>query len=51
MLNPKEAIRRGLVDGIKVRLRNDQGSIGLVLRVSDEVGEGVALWIGRLGKG
>jgi len=47
ILNPKEALRRGLVDGVKVRLRNGLGSVGLVLRVSDEVGEGVALVPGQ----
>jgi anaerobic selenocysteine-containing dehydrogenase len=47
ILHPSEAARRGLAAGDKVRLRNDQGEVGLVLRVSDEVGEGVVLVPGQ----
>ncbi len=37
ILHPDEAARRGLADGAKVRLFNERGAVGLVLRVSDEV--------------
>lgn len=47
VLHPREAERRGLRSGDKVRLFNDRGAIGLVLRVSDEIGEGVALVPGQ----
>ena len=38
---------RGLRDGPHVRLLNDRGSIGLVLRISDEVQPGVVLVPGQ----
>lgn len=47
VLHPKEAEKRGLASNSKVRLYNGLGSIGLVLRVSDEVVEGVALVPGQ----
>jgi anaerobic selenocysteine-containing dehydrogenase len=47
VLHPREAARRNLVQGQKVRLTNQRASIGLVLRVSDEIGEGVALVPGQ----
>jgi anaerobic selenocysteine-containing dehydrogenase len=47
VLHPAEAARRGLQDGQKVRLMNDNGAIGLVLRISDEVREGVVLVPGQ----
>ncbi len=47
ILHPAEAAKRGLSDGAKVRLFNDRATIGLVLKVSDIVGEGVALVIGQ----
>jgi anaerobic selenocysteine-containing dehydrogenase len=47
ILHPHEAASRGLADGQKVRLFNDHGAIGLVLRVSDEVRPGVALVPGQ----
>ena len=47
ILHPEEAARRGLVDGVKVRLFNDRGTVGLVLRVSDEVLPGVVLVPGQ----
>ncbi len=47
ILHPKDAERRGLRDGVEVRLFNDRGEIGLVLRVSDEVQPGVVLVPGQ----
>ena len=47
ILHPEEAARRGLADGAKVRLFNDRGEVGLVLRVSDEVRPGVVLVPGQ----
>jgi anaerobic selenocysteine-containing dehydrogenase len=47
ILHPKDAERRGLNDGAQVRLFNDRGEIGLVLRVSDEVQPGVVLVPGQ----
>jgi len=47
VLHPDEARKRGLADGQKVRLFNDRGAVGLVLRVSDEVQPGVALVPGQ----
>jgi anaerobic selenocysteine-containing dehydrogenase len=47
VLHPDEAARRGLADGAKVRLYNERGAVGLVLRVGDEVLPGVALVPGQ----
>jgi len=47
VLHPDEAARRGLTDGARVRLFNERGAIGLVLRVSDEVLPGVLLVPGQ----
>ena len=47
ILHPEEATRRGLADGERVRLYNDRGTVGLILRVSDEVLPGVALVPGQ----
>ena len=47
ILHPKEATRRGLAEGERVRLHNERGSAGLVLRVSDEVLPGVVLVPGQ----
>ncbi|MFI4947320.1 MAG: molybdopterin-dependent oxidoreductase [Alphaproteobacteria bacterium] len=47
ILHPEEATRRGLSDGDEVRLFNDRGAVGLVLRVSDEVLPGVVLVPGQ----
>jgi anaerobic selenocysteine-containing dehydrogenase len=47
ILHPEEATKRGLAAGQKVRLHNDNGAVGLVLRVSDEVQPGVALVPGQ----
>jgi len=47
ILHPDEAARRGLADGARVRLFNERGAVGLVLRVSDEVLPGVVLVPGQ----
>ena len=47
ILHPDDARARGLAEGQKVRLFNDRGAVGLVLRVSDEVQPGVALVPGQ----
>jgi anaerobic selenocysteine-containing dehydrogenase len=47
MMHPEEAARRGLADGAQVRLFNERGTVGLVLRVSDEVLPGVVLVPGQ----
>jgi anaerobic selenocysteine-containing dehydrogenase len=47
VLHPDEAARRGLESDAKVRLFNDRAEIGLVLRISDDVGEGVVLVPGQ----
>ncbi|HJU30609.1 MAG TPA: molybdopterin-dependent oxidoreductase [Hyphomicrobiaceae bacterium] len=47
ILHPDEARARSLTDGQRVRLSNDLGEIGLVLRVSDEIQPGVALVPGQ----
>jgi anaerobic selenocysteine-containing dehydrogenase len=47
VLHPDEAARRGLGNGARVRLFNERGEVGLVLRVSDEVLPGVALVPGQ----
>ena len=47
ILHPKDADKRGLKDGAQVRLFNERGEIGLVLRVSDEVQPGVVLVPGQ----
>ncbi len=47
ILHPDEADARGLTDGQRVRLFNDLGTVGLVLRVSDEVRPGVVLVPGQ----
>jgi anaerobic selenocysteine-containing dehydrogenase len=47
VLHPADAASRGLSDGQAVRLVNDRGSIGLVLRVRDEVQPGVVLVAGQ----
>ena len=40
ILHPQEARARDLCDGQRVRLFNDRGSVGLVLKASDEVQPG-----------
>lgn len=47
VLHPAEAERRGLRGGDAVELHNDRGSVGLTLRVSDEVPAGVVLVPGQ----
>ncbi len=51
VLHPNDAARRGLADGAKVRLFNDRGMVGLVLKISDETREGVALVPGQRPEG
>jgi anaerobic selenocysteine-containing dehydrogenase len=41
ILHPEEAGARHLRDGQPVRLFNDRGSVGLVLKLSDEIQHGV----------
>ena len=47
VLHPNDAARRGLSAGSKVRLFNERGEVGLILRVSDEIREGVILVPGQ----
>jgi len=47
VLHPQDAASRGLRDGQPVRLFNPRGSVGLVLRVRDEVQPGVVLVPGQ----
>jgi anaerobic selenocysteine-containing dehydrogenase len=47
VLHPEDAGLRNLKEGQRVRLFNDRGTIGLVLRVSDEVQPGVAFVPGQ----
>lgn len=47
VLHPDDAGKRGLADSQQVRLFNERGAVGLVLRVSDEVQPGVALVPGQ----
>ena len=51
IIHPAEAASRGLKNGAKVRLRNDRGAVGLVLKVSDEVQPGVVLVPGQRSSG
>jgi anaerobic selenocysteine-containing dehydrogenase len=47
ILHPEEAHARDLSDGEPVRLFNDRGSVGLVLKLSDEIQPGVVLVPGQ----
>jgi anaerobic selenocysteine-containing dehydrogenase len=47
VLHPDDAALRGLADGQRVRLRNERGEVGLVLRVRDEIQPGVVLVPGQ----
>jgi len=47
VLHPDDANRRGLKDGDAVRLFNDRGEVGLMLRVNDEIQPGVVLVPGQ----
>jgi anaerobic selenocysteine-containing dehydrogenase len=51
ILHPDDAAVRSLKDGDKVRLHNERGAVGLVLRVSDEVRPGVVLVPGQRSDG
>jgi anaerobic selenocysteine-containing dehydrogenase len=46
-LHPADATARNLRDGVQVRLVNDRGTVGLTLRVRDEVQPGVVLVPGQ----
>jgi len=47
ILHPDEARRRGLENGARVRLFNERGTVGLILKISDEVLPGVVLVPGQ----
>ena len=47
ILHPDDAAKRGLKDGDEVRLSNNRGEIGLVLKVADEIQPGVVLVPGQ----
>ncbi len=47
ILHPEDAHARGLADSQRVRLFNERGSVGLMLRVGDEVQPGVVLVPGQ----
>ncbi|HUA51405.1 MAG TPA: molybdopterin dinucleotide binding domain-containing protein, partial [Candidatus Sulfotelmatobacter sp.] len=47
VLHPADAAARRLQNGQRVRLFNDRGSVGLVLRVADEIQPGVVLVPGQ----
>jgi len=47
VLHPAEAAARKLADGMRVRLFNERGDVGLTLRVRDEVQPGVVLVPGQ----
>jgi anaerobic selenocysteine-containing dehydrogenase len=47
VLHPQDAAARNLRDGERVRLVNDRGAVGLVLRVGDEIQPGVVLVPGQ----
>ena len=47
ILHPDDAAKRGLADGAQVRLFNERGEVGLLLKVSDEVQPGVVLVPGQ----
>jgi anaerobic selenocysteine-containing dehydrogenase len=47
VLHPDDAAARGLADGARVRLFNERGAVGLVLRIGDEVRPGVVLVPGQ----
>jgi anaerobic selenocysteine-containing dehydrogenase len=46
-LHSADAAARGLADGQRVRLRNERGEVGLILRVRDEIQPGVVLVPGQ----
>ncbi|MGE0424419.1 MAG: molybdopterin-dependent oxidoreductase [Reyranellaceae bacterium] len=47
VLHPEDADKRGLKNGEKVKLFNERGTVGLMLKVSDEVRPGVVLVPGQ----
>src|SRR5580704_7266374 len=47
ILHPDEAARRGLQGDMKIRLFNERGAVGLMLKVSDEIQPGVVLVPGQ----
>jgi anaerobic selenocysteine-containing dehydrogenase len=47
VLHPEDAQKRGLKTGEKVKLFNERGTVGLMLKVSDEVRPGVVLVPGQ----
>jgi anaerobic selenocysteine-containing dehydrogenase len=47
ILHPADAARRALRDGDQVELFNDRGTVGLTLRISDEVPAGTVLVPGQ----
>jgi anaerobic selenocysteine-containing dehydrogenase len=47
VLHPADAAARNLTDGTRVRLFNERGQVGLMLRVRDEVQPGVVLVPGQ----
>ena len=47
ILHPDEARRRGLENGARVRLFNERGTVGLILKISHEVLPGVVLVPGQ----
>jgi anaerobic selenocysteine-containing dehydrogenase len=47
VLHPADAAQRGLAAGAKVRLFNDRGAVGLVLKVAPEIEPGVVLVPGQ----
>jgi anaerobic selenocysteine-containing dehydrogenase len=47
ILHPDDAAARGLHAGQKLKLFNDRGAVGLVLRISDEIQPGVVLVPGQ----
>ena len=51
ILHPDEAAARNLKNGAKVRLHNERGAVGLVLKISDEVRPGVVLVPGQRSSG
>jgi anaerobic selenocysteine-containing dehydrogenase len=47
ILNSADATARGLTNGARVRLFNERGAIGLVLKISDEIQPGIVLVPGQ----
>ena len=47
VLHPDDAVERGLRDGDPVDLVNDRGSVGFLLKISDEILPGVVLVPGQ----